>query len=273
MWDFIKRHRMAFIIGIILFVAFSIYSLNLKNKTHANAFERGVLTVSAPVMGVVSNINNKISSIWTDYILLVGVREENKKLKEIIKQKDAQLVESQEAVITNEQLKKLLDLKSSINAPSVSASVIGEESAPWYKTVVINRGAVDGLVEGMPVISTNGVVGQLLKVALNSSRVLLLTDRSSGIAGMIQRSRARGVLKGKEGGLCSMEFTMQGDDVQVGDIVTTSGIGRIFPKGIPIGEVTVVRKGEYGIFQTITIKPVVDVAHLEEVLVLLNKFE
>jgi len=264
---------MAFIIGIIFLVAFIIYSLNLRNKTHANAFERGVLTISAPVMGVVSSINNKISSIWTDYILLVGVREENKKLKEIIKQKDMQLVESQEAVITNEQLKKLLDLKSSINAPSVSASVIGEESAPWYKTIVINRGAVDGLVEGMPVISTKGVVGQLVKVALNSSRVLLLTDHSSGIAGMIQRSRARGVVKGKGGDLCSLEFTMQGDDVQVGDIVTTSGIGRIFPKGIPIGEVTVVRKGEYGIFQTITIKPVVDVTHLEEVLVLLNKFE
>jgi rod shape-determining protein MreC len=87
---------------------------------------------------------------------------------------------------------------------------------------------------------------------------------------MIQRSRARGVVKGRGDNLCSLEFAMRGEDVQVGDQVISSGIGGIFTKGLPIGEVTMVKKGEYGIFQTVTIRPMVSVGHLEEVLVVLR---
>jgi len=101
--------------------------------------------------------------------------------------------------------------------------------------------------------------------------VLLLTDHASGIASVVQRSRARGVVKGKGGGLCSLEFSLRDEDVKVGDVVVTSGIGGIFPKGLVIGEVTMVRKGEYGIFQTISVRPAVNMAKLEEVLVLLQK--
>ena len=104
----------------------------------------------------------------------------------------------------------------------------------------------------------------------STSRVLLLTDHTSGIATTIQRSRARGVVKGKGEGLCSLEFTTREEDVKVGDMVITSGIGGVFLKGIPIGEVTMVKRGEYGIFQTITIRPLVNISHLEEALVVLK---
>jgi rod shape-determining protein MreC len=90
---------------------------------------------------------------------------------------------------------------------------------------------------------------------------------------MIQRSRARGVLKGKGGGSCSLEFTVREDDVKVGDIVTTSGVGGLFQKGRVLGEVTMVRKGEYGMFQTIDVRPAVNTYNLEEVLVLLQNIE
>jgi rod shape-determining protein MreC len=150
----------------------------------------------------------------------------------------------------------------------VAASVIGEDNAPWFRTVVIDRGEVDGLKEGMPVVTASGVVGQLVKVSMSSSRVLLLTDHASAIAAMVQRSRARGVVKGKGGNLCSLEFAVRDEDVKVGDMVTTSGIGRTFPKGLPIGEITMVRKGEYGMFQIIEIRPAVNISRLEEVLVL-----
>jgi rod shape-determining protein MreC len=122
----------------------------------------------------------------------------------------------------------------------------------------------------MPVLGSAGVVGQIVRVSANSSRVLLLTDHSSGIASTIQRSRARGVVKGRGEGLCSLEFAIREEDVKVGDQVVTSGIGGIFPKGLPIGEVTMVKRGEYGVFQNITIRPAVDILHLEEVLVVLK---
>ena len=122
----------------------------------------------------------------------------------------------------------------------------------------------------MSVVAADGVVGQVVKVALTSSRVLLLTDHSSGIAATIQRSRARGVVKGKGDGLCQLEFTTREEDVKVGDMVISSGIGGVFLKGLPIGEVTMVKRGEYGIFQTVTIHPSVNIAHLEDVLVVLR---
>jgi rod shape-determining protein MreC len=101
--------------------------------------------------------------------------------------------------------------------------------------------------------------------------VLLLTDHASGIAAVVQRSRARGVVKGKVGSICSLEFSQRGDDVRIGDIVLTSGIGGVFPKGLPIGEITMVKKGEYGIFQAVDIRPYVNIYRLEEVMVILQK--
>ena len=183
------------------------------------------------------------------------------------------IIESQDAILENERLKQLLSLKSTLQTPSVAASVIGEDSAPWYRSIIIDRGSVDGLAEGMPVMATSGVVGRVVKVAANSARVLLLTDHVSSIAAMIQRSRARGVLKGKGGDSCSLEFTIREDDVKVGDVVTTSGVGGVFQKGKILGEVTMVKKGEYGMFQTIDVRPAVNTFHLEEVLVLLQRAE
>jgi rod shape-determining protein MreC len=102
---------------------------------------------------------------------------------------------------------------------------------------------------------------------------LLLTDHASAISATIQRSQARGVLKGKGGTSCSLEFTVREDDVKVGDIVATSGTGGVFQKGLPLGEVTMVRKAEYGMFQTIDVKPAVNTLHLDEVLVVVRKGE
>ena len=157
-------------------------------------------------------------------------------------------------------MKKLLELKTTLQSPSLAASVIGEDGAPWFKTLVIDRGAADGLQEGMPVIAVDGIIGRLVKVAANSSRLLLLTDHASGIAAVVQRSRARGVVKGTGDGRCSLEFSLRDEDVKVGDVVVTSGVGGGFPKGLNLGEVTMVKKGAYGIFQTVEVHPAVNIA-------------
>jgi len=198
------------------------------------------------------------------------VKQENDRLKADIKQLNSALVTASEAIQENDRLVRLLDLRKTVKEPTVTASVIGEDVTPWFRTLTIDRGSADGILEGMPVLAADGIVGQTIKVATNSSRVLLLTDHASSISAMIQRSRARGVAKGRGDNLCSLEFTMRGEDVQVGDQVISSGIGGVFAKGLPIGEVTMVKKGEYGIFQTVTIRPYVNSAHLEELLVVLR---
>jgi len=273
MWELLKNKRTFLVAAIALIAAFLIYSYSLKSREHANPFERAILTLSAPLMGVVSDFNRYFLSFWTDYLVLVSTQKENQRLRESVRQLNVRIIESQDVFLENERLKKLLALRSAVQSPSIAATVIGEDSAPWYRSIVINRGSVDGLSEGMPVLATNGVVGRVVKVAASSSRVLLLTDHASSISAMIQRSRARGVLKGKGGGSCQLEFTVREDDVKVGDIVTTSGVGGVFQKGRVLGEVTMVKKGEYGMFQTIDVRPAVNTFHLEEVLVLLQKAE
>lgn len=270
--EFLKKYRYPLLVGGVLLVTFIVYSLNLRHKEHANGVERVIMTVMAPVYDGTSTVTRMVDRVWTDYIALVNVREENHRLRETISVLNRRVMDANEAVVANERLKKLLDLKTSLHVPSVSATIIGEDGAPWFKTILINRGSSDGLKEGMPVVAVDGVVGLVVKVASSSARVQLLTDHASGIAGVIQRSRARGVAKGMGRGTCRFEFSLRQDDVKIGDTVVTSGIGRIFPKGLPVGEVTMVRKGSYGIFQTIEIRPAVNLSRLEEVIVLLTGY-
>jgi rod shape-determining protein MreC len=273
MWELLKKKRTIAAAVVAFAAALVVYSYSMKQREHANGFERVILTISSPLMAVLSDANRHLLSFWDDYILLVSTGKENHALRESVRQLNVRVIEAQDALLENERLKKLLALKSTLQVPSVAATVIGEESAPWFRSIVIDRGSVDGLSEGMPVLTTSGVVGRVVKVAAGSSRVLLLTDHASSISAMIQRSRARGVLKGRGRDSCSLEFTVREDDVKVGDIVTTSGVGGVFQKGRVLGEVTMVKKGEYGMFQTIDVRPAVNTYNLEEVLVLLQQVE
>jgi rod shape-determining protein MreC len=270
MWEILRKYRVACVSGAVVLGAFLVYASNLKDREDANLFERAVLTVLSPVFTGGARVSGALDHFWGDYISLVGVRRQNLELQEQLRLVNSRLSGEQEALLANERLKRLLNLKGSLSSPTIAASVIGEDGAPWFKTLVIDRGATDGLREGMPVAASDGVVGQVVKVAAGSSRILLLTDHASAIAAVVQRSRARGVVRGAGSGRLTLEFAIREDDVKVGDQLVTSGIGGIFPKGLPIGEVTMVKKGEYGIFQTIEVRPAVMITRLEEVLVLLK---
>jgi rod shape-determining protein MreC len=262
------RHKRFLITAAFLLAAFLTYALNLRNKEHANPLERGVMTLTAPLAGSASAGNQLAGNLWSNYLDLLDVRRENVALRASVKRLNERIVANNEAVVANGRLQALLNLKGTLEAPSLAVSVIGEDSSAWFRTLVVDRGSADGLLEGMPVLAAGGVVGRLVKVAPHSSRVLLLTDHASAIAALVQRSRARGVVRGAGNGRCSMEFTVKDEDVKVGDTVISSGIGGVFPKGLPIGEVTMVKKGEYGVFQTIEVRPTVNLGRLEEMLVL-----
>lgn len=268
--DFLKKYFLfALLTGAIL-AGLVFYSLNIPRNRDANLMERAVMTVFTPVLKPAATISRFFLDVWEGYIDLVHVRQDNQRLLQQLKELNARVVEGHEVYQANQRLTRLLEVKQTVKAPTLSASVVGEDGTSWFRTLVIDRGKSSGLREGMAVLAADGVVGQIIKVSADSSRVLLLTDHSSGIAATIQRSRARGVVKGKGEGLCSLEFATREEDVKVGDMVVTSGVGGVFLKGLPIGEVTMVKRGEYGIFQTVTIRPSVNSAHLEEVLVVLR---
>jgi rod shape-determining protein MreC len=268
--DFLKKHIYPLLAGIGILAALLFFSLNVPRNREANVIERSVLSVMSPLLRPVSRIGGFVEDIRDSYILLVDTHRENMRLRDDIRGLNLRVLEGNEAVLANQRLERLLDMKQSVREPTIAATVIGEDVTSWFRTLVISRGSSSGIREGMAVISADGVVGQTVKVSTSTSRVLLLTDHASSISATIQRSRARGVVKGKGEMLCSLEFTTREEDVKVGDTVMTSGIGGVFLKGLPIGEVTMVKRGEYGIFQTVSIRPVVNLPHLEEVLIVLR---
>jgi rod shape-determining protein MreC len=265
--DFFKKYMYPLLTGIGILAALLFFSLNVPHNREANVIERTVLNVLSPLLQPVSRISSFVEDIWDGYIQLVDTHRENLRLRDDIRSLNLRVQKENETLLANQRLEKLLDMKKSINSPTIAATVIGEDVTSWFRTLVISRGSSSGVREGMAVISADGVVGQTVKVTSSTSRVLLLTDHASGISATIQRSRARGVVKGKGEMLCTLEFTTREEDVKVGDTVITSGIGGIFLKGLPIGEVTMVKRGEYGIFQTVSIRPAVNLPHLEEVLI------
>lgn len=268
--EFLKKYIVALAIGIGLLGALILFSLNVPNNREANLIERGVMSLFAPMLKPVAVMSAVIEKTWDGYISLINVRRENERLHQEIKKLSSHMAAGEEALLENQRLDQLLEMKETVKLPTLGVTVVGEDVSSWFHTLVIDRGSSSGLRVGMAVVAADGVVGQVVKVAAESSRVLLLTDHASGIAATIQRSRARGVVKGKGEGLCSLEFTTREEDVKVGDLVVTSGIGGVYPKGLPIGEVTMVKRGQYGIFQTVSIRPRVNIAHLEEMLVVLR---
>jgi rod shape-determining protein MreC len=268
--EFLKKYLYPLLTGIGILAALLFFSLNVPHNREANVLERTVLSGLSPLLQPVSRVSSFVEDFWDSYIRLVDTHNENQRLQEDIRNLNLRIQEGNEALLANKRLERLLDMKSSVKAPTIAATIIGEDATSWFRTLIINRGTSSGIREGMAVISADGIVGQTAKVSLSTSRVLLLTDHASGISATIQRSRARGVVKGKGEMLCALEFTTREEDVKVGDTVITSGIGGIFTKGLQIGEVTMVKRGEYGIFQTVSIRPAVNLPHLEEVLVVLR---
>lgn len=268
--DFFKKYGLIVLAGGGILAALIFYSLNIPRQREANAIERGVMTVFAPVLKPVARVSGFLEDAWDGYINLVDTRRENLSLRDEIRTLNGRVMAGNEALLENQRLRRLLEMKHAVRMPTLPASIIGEDLTSWFRTMIIDRGSDSGLREGMAVLGADGIAGQIVKVAPTTARVLLLTDHASGISATIQRSRARGVVKGKGEGLCSLEFTTREEDVKVGDMVVSSGIGGVFPKGLPVGEVTMVKRGEYGIFQTVSIRPSVNIAHLEEVLVVLR---
>ncbi len=200
---------------------------------------------------------------------LVNIRKENIKLKEDISKLRAEKFDLVEAKIQNERLKKLLNFKQIPSYPIVSANVIGgSPSLLRSEVIVVDRGSSDGISQGMPVASSEGIVGKVLTVGGKSSEVLLLTDPMSAIDAFVHRTRVRGIVKGNGSG-CTMEYIEQNSDISVGDKVISSGKEGFFPKGVIIGTVNEI--DTKGSFLSATVSPYVNLESLEEVVIILKK--
>ena len=261
------RFRTPLIIAVSLLLIFSVLSLSLKRSSALTRVEGWMISLTAPGLQALEYLSRGVKNLWGGYFNLVGVQQENTLLKQRLaeyRQKEVRFQEAQQAMT---RLEALLDLKRQVALPIIGARVIAYDPSMWSRSAMIDQGQAQGVKEGLPVLAPQGIVGRILEAFPQYSKVILIVDRKSGADAMIQRTRVRGILQGKGGNRCSLEFVPKSADVQVGDLVLASGLSGLYPKGLVFGKVSGTNKKNPGLFQDIEVTPGVDLSALEEVLV------
>lgn len=267
MRELFRKYWKLIVLGFVLIFSLSYYSSHLRHKESHSSIERQLLSIVSPLQQSVQLATDGFSAIWAKVFgssidTTTRLTNENAQLKE-------KLVEHEELRLENDRLKKLLSFSAQQPDRMVAARVIGVDATSWFRSITIDRGTSEELREGMAVISANGVVGKIVTCTPHSSRVLLVIDASSKLSTLIERTRARAISSGNGNGM-SLDYLPLTDDVQIGDLLVTSGLSNGFPKGLIVGAVTTVDKRGFDMFQSVKIEPAVDFDHLEEVLVILN---
>jgi len=213
-------------------------------------------------------VQSGAGNLWHNYFYLRGVRAENRELKQQIEQLRLEQVRLNEDAMQARRLQALLGFREQFIAQTTVAQVIGSGGSEQSRIVFIDKGERHGIKPDMAVITDRGVVGKVLKVFRSSSQVLRIDDQSSGVGGVLEKSRLQGIVRGTPAGEVVLEKIMNDEAVQSGDIVRTSGGDRIFPKGLPVGTVTRVSNGTGSdLFLNIRVRPAANLSKLEEVLV------
>jgi rod shape-determining protein MreC len=273
--NFFRRFRDAAVCVALLALPFFFLRANLREPARTNAIDRTVLQISAPIQYVATQLALGVSGIVQEYVYLIDVKRDNDRLRE----ENARLREAnfqmQAAAAENRWLRRLLELRDQVKGTLLSAQVIGKEISPFFRVwrLRLDRGDRDRVKPGMPVLTADGLVGEVQRTWGRHSDVLLVADKTSAIDVVVQRTGARGMLKGtgsKEHYVCKLEHLSREDDVQVGDLIVTSGLGQRFPASILVGRIHEVRKKESGLYQEAAVVPAVNFSRLEEVLIMIS---
>jgi len=264
--------KMVMIVGVIVLVAVNVIILSVTSRQRYPTYGLGRtgIAIVAPFQEAFSRSVRFVADIWDHYFYLVNTARENDRLKRQLNQALEKNTRYKEIELSNIRLRSLLDFKQSVSRQGISAEVIGKDPSPWFKSVIIDKGRADGVGIGFPVVVPQGIVGQVTEVSTYYAKVLLIIDQNNAVDGLVQRTRARGVIKGASADRCIFKYVLRKHDIRVGDIIISSGLDGVFPKGLRIGRVASVVKRNSGIFQQVSVIPFADFEKLEEVLVILS---
>jgi len=268
MIGWLRRLRGAFFIVLFLAAFFYVSSLNFRPPERMDLLQRFVIETVGPVLKSFGNLSGLIEDAVSEYLWLRKVREENEGLRQRVAGLEKNLIEYQEAYIENLRLRRLLDFRSTIPGEAVAAQVVVHDMTGWFQTLIVDKGFRDGIGPDMPVVNDEGVIGRILDVSDRYARVLMITDPGSAVDAIVQRNRVRGILGGKDANGCLLKYVRGNLDVQVGDLIITSGKDGLFPKGLRLGVVQGIFKDPVDLFQKIEVKPLVRLSALEELLII-----
>lgn len=226
-----------------------------------------VSEILRPFQSGVQSVFKSASSFLDEYVVLTRVKDENIKLEKRLKALEDENFKLREIQKENERLASLLNFVEKERLVGLGARIIGYDPSNWVESVTVDKGSSHGISNGMAVVDGIGVVGKIVETGISTSRLLLLSDNVSGIDAIIQDSRARGVVTGKGGGKCRLEYVSRDYEVKVGDTVITSGMDGIFPKGLLIGVVSFIDRDTGSLFQEMDVTPSVELSRLEYVFI------
>ena len=257
--------------GALILITISIIALSMTSRRHVTD-EPGRIGISfiSPFQKIFTHLTNAAQDVWRHYFDLVRAAQENDRLRRALALSVEESRRCREVELANHRLRKLLNFKDSEVFDVLAAEVIGRDPSIWFKTIVIDKGKADGVARGLPVVSAQGVVGQVISAGNRYAKVLLLTDPASAADALIQRSRSRGVVKGNAAPDCLFDYAVRNDDIQIGDWVISSGLDGVYPKGLVIGRVARLMRTNDELFQEVIVSPSVDFEKIEEVLIILN---
>jgi rod shape-determining protein MreC len=256
---------------LLLLLSFVFYLSNRKAVRDHNAFDRVVLTLSSPVQWVVVQVLDAVDHFSERYIFLFNAQNENALLKEENSKLRAELSHREEQRLENDRLRLLVGMQESVpDVKMIYAEVLASSPSPLFRSVRVNRGSDQGIAVGEAVITYDGVVGRIAAVSPGYADVMLLVDPNSSTDVLVQRTRARARVRGVGDdhmlGI-EIEHLTRTADIEPGDLLVTSGVGKVFPKGLPVGRVLSIERTAFGLYQHASVRPSVDFSELESVMV------
>jgi rod shape-determining protein MreC len=265
-----QKIREAVIITAAFLTALFLLRQSAKSPEYLSPVDRGILAMVTPLQSRMARLARSIGHAAGRYVDLVHVRAENETLHDENGRLRAELLEARRGAAESVRFQRLLGLRNAVTAETLVARVIAIDVSPYFRVARIQLDRGEGLVSrGMPIITPDGVVGRINRVAGDTSDILLSVDPRSAIDVVLPRTGGRGILRGKPGEngyRCAIEYLMQGEQAKEGDVVVTSGLGG-FPRDLPVGKISKVVRNAAGLSQELEVSPDVDFARLSEVLV------
>jgi rod shape-determining protein MreC len=268
MQAFIARHRPVCILAAVLVAQLLLLSLQITRNRDVRLIRVWAVAAIDPFQRSLRGIMDISLGAWRTYRSLLRAQQENQELHTQLVSAQSQIQQLSEQGVESLRLRALLEFKNQLPFQTVAAEVIASSPGENSNAIFIGKGADEGLTSDLAVITPEGVVGKTIAVFSRSSQVLLLTDPSSGVGVMLEKTHVQGVLKGDSQNLCLIRYIMNEEPVSSGEAILTSGLDQIYPKGLRVG--TVVRTSAGNIYKNVEVKPAADLSRLETVLVVLK---
>lgn len=271
MFKYLKEYR--FYIILFIFVLIPIIAIDTSTRAPRDYrfYDRATIVVTYPIQRAITWFLETTVSGVNNYLFLLNTRQENLRLLSENRKLLGTIVNLRETQQENLRLRKLLEFKEVNYLDAVVARVIAKDVSSEFRSLRLNRGENSGIKKDMPVLNSEGIVGRVLRTTKETADVVTILDLLSAVDAIVKRSRARGIVQGMTDEVCQLKFALRTDDIKRGDVLITSGLGGIFPKGIPVGSVSKVNRLPYGITQAVEVRPSVNFSKVEEVLIIRGK--